>query len=49
MHCVDGLDKRIYRIARNPTGQAIVGDDLEELVRLTRDKVTLIMDEFYSW
>lgn len=49
MHCVDGLDKRIYRIARNPTGQAIVGDDLEELVRLSRDKVTLIMDEFYSW
>lgn len=35
--------------ARNPTGQAIVGDDLEELVQLSRDKVTLIMDEFYSW
>ncbi|KAJ9111513.1 hypothetical protein QFC20_002485 [Naganishia adeliensis] len=34
---------------RNPTGQAIVGDDLEELVQLSRDKVTLIMDEFYSW
>jgi aspartate/methionine/tyrosine aminotransferase len=37
------------RIARNPTGQAIVGDDLKELVQLSRDKVTLIMDEFYSW
>lgn len=40
----------VYRnVARNPTGQSIAGKDLEELVRLSKDKVTLVMDEFYSW
>ncbi|KAJ9121545.1 hypothetical protein QFC22_002164 [Naganishia vaughanmartiniae] len=34
---------------RNPTGQAIAGKDLENLVALSRERVTLVMDEFYSW
>jgi aspartate/methionine/tyrosine aminotransferase len=35
--------------ARNPTGQTIAGKDLEDLVHLSRDKTTIILDEFYSW
>ncbi|KAF5330348.1 hypothetical protein D9619_005484 [Psilocybe cf. subviscida] len=34
---------------RNPTGQVIRGDDLEELVSLSREGTTIILDEFYSW
>lgn len=36
-------------IARNPTGQSIAGKDLEDLVSLSRDKVSIVMDEFYEW
>ncbi|KAI5890727.1 PLP-dependent transferase [Schizophyllum commune H4-8] len=34
---------------RNPTGQVIKGDKLKELVEISRDGATLILDEFYSW
>ncbi|RSH89368.1 hypothetical protein EHS25_002480 [Saitozyma podzolica] len=34
---------------RNPTGQCIAGEDLSDLVHLSRDKTTIILDEFYSW
>ncbi|KAG2362479.1 pyridoxal phosphate-dependent transferase [Suillus spraguei] len=34
---------------RNPTGQVIAGKDLKELVSLSRDNTTIILDEFYSW
>ncbi|KAG2019992.1 TdiD protein [Coprinopsis cinerea AmutBmut pab1-1] len=34
---------------RNPTGQVIKGKDLKELVGLSREGTTLILDEFYSW
>ncbi|GFZ45254.1 LOW QUALITY PROTEIN: hypothetical protein JCM24511_02980 [Saitozyma sp. JCM 24511] len=34
---------------RNPTGQCISGEDLSDLVHLSRDKTTIILDEFYSW
>ncbi|KIY71062.1 PLP-dependent transferase [Cylindrobasidium torrendii FP15055 ss-10] len=34
---------------RNPTGQVIKGDELKELVALSRDGTTVILDEFYSW
>ncbi|KAK4689150.1 hypothetical protein P7C73_g960, partial [Tremellales sp. Uapishka_1] len=34
---------------RNPTGQCIQGEDLAELVHLSRDKTTIVLDEFYSW
>ncbi|KAI4524622.1 PLP-dependent transferase [Schizophyllum commune Loenen D] len=34
---------------RNPTGQVIKGDKLKELVSLSREGSTLILDEFYSW
>ncbi|RXW22334.1 hypothetical protein EST38_g3539 [Candolleomyces aberdarensis] len=34
---------------RNPTGQVIKGKDLKELVDLSREGTTLILDEFYSW
>ncbi len=33
--------------ARNPTGQQIEGEDLKSLVRLCKDKATIILDEFY--
>ncbi|KAI0064720.1 PLP-dependent transferase [Artomyces pyxidatus] len=35
---------------RNPTGQVIKGQDLKDLVAVSRDtSTTLILDEFYSW
>jgi aspartate/methionine/tyrosine aminotransferase len=34
---------------RNPTGQVIHGDELKELVELSREGTTVILDEFYSW
>ncbi|KAJ7578408.1 pyridoxal phosphate-dependent transferase [Mycena floridula] len=34
---------------RNPTGQVIKGNDLKELVSLSREGTTVILDEFYSW
>ncbi|KAK0211786.1 pyridoxal phosphate-dependent transferase [Armillaria fumosa] len=34
---------------RNPTGQVIKGNELKELVSLSREGTTLILDEFYSW
>lgn len=35
---------------RNPTGQVIQGEELKDLVQMSRDKsITLILDEFYSW
>lgn len=34
---------------RNPTGQVIEGDDLKDLVQLSREHTTVILDEFYSW
>ncbi|RDB21198.1 Aspartate aminotransferase [Hypsizygus marmoreus] len=34
---------------RNPTGQVIKGHDLKELVSLSREGTTVILDEFYSW
>lgn len=34
---------------RNPTGQCIEGDDLRDLVQMSRDKTTIVLDEFYSW
>jgi aspartate/methionine/tyrosine aminotransferase len=34
---------------RNPTGQVIKGKDLKELVSLSKEGTTIILDEFYSW
>ncbi|KAF9013940.1 pyridoxal phosphate-dependent transferase [Cyathus striatus] len=34
---------------RNPTGQVIRGHELKELVALSREGSTVILDEFYSW
>lgn len=34
---------------RNPTGQVIKGNELKELVSLSREGTTVILDEFYSW
>jgi len=45
-----GLAVLIASNPRNPTGQVIKGDDLEELVEIGREHVTtLVLDEFYSW
>jgi len=44
-----GLQVILASNPRNPTGQAIKGNDLKELVELSRGKTTLILDEFYSW
>ncbi|KAL5529570.1 hypothetical protein ACEPAG_5555 [Sanghuangporus baumii] len=43
-----GLSVILASNPRNPTGQVIKGNDLKELVALSRD-TTLILDEFYSW
>jgi len=40
---------KAYCSARNPTGQCIEGDDLRELVEISKNKTTIILDEFYSW
>ncbi|KAG0140633.1 hypothetical protein CROQUDRAFT_674543 [Cronartium quercuum f. sp. fusiforme G11] len=34
---------------RNPTGQAIEGDELREMVEISRNGQTVVLDEFYSW
>lgn len=34
---------------RNPTGQAIEGEELKELVEVSRNGQTIVLDEFYSW
>ncbi|KAG0140634.1 hypothetical protein CROQUDRAFT_664940 [Cronartium quercuum f. sp. fusiforme G11] len=34
---------------RNPTGQAIEGEELQELVDVGRHGQTIVLDEFYSW
>lgn len=34
---------------RNPTGQAIEGEELKELVEVGRHGQTVVLDEFYSW
>ncbi|EJD53161.1 aminotransferase [Auricularia subglabra TFB-10046 SS5] len=44
-----GLTVIVASNPRNPTGQAIEGDDLKELVSLSREHCTVILDEFYSW
>ncbi|KAF4578969.1 hypothetical protein EYR36_000778 [Pleurotus pulmonarius] len=44
-----GLSVLIASNPRNPTGQVIKGNDLKELVSLSREGSTLILDEFYSW
>ncbi|PVF95854.1 PLP-dependent transferase [Serendipita vermifera] len=44
-----GLSVLLASNPRNPTGQLIEGDELRELVRLSKQKTTLILDEFYSW
>ncbi|KAF8844423.1 PLP-dependent transferase [Paxillus ammoniavirescens] len=44
-----GLAVIIASNPRNPTGQMTAGKDLKELVSLSREGTTLILDEFYSW
>ncbi|KIM60651.1 hypothetical protein SCLCIDRAFT_1183389 [Scleroderma citrinum Foug A] len=44
-----GLAVIIASNPRNPTGQMIAGKELKELVCLSREGTTLILDEFYSW
>jgi aspartate/methionine/tyrosine aminotransferase len=44
-----GISVVIASNPRNPTGQVIKDKDLEEIVALTREGTTLILDEFYSW
>ncbi|MBW0476572.1 hypothetical protein O181_016287 [Austropuccinia psidii MF-1] len=34
---------------RNPTGQAVEGKELEELVSIGQSGQTVVLDEFYSW
>ncbi|EJU00767.1 PLP-dependent transferase [Dacryopinax primogenitus] len=44
-----GLQVIIASNPRNPTGQVIREDDLKQLVELAESKVTVVLDEFYSW
>ncbi|KLO19222.1 aminotransferase [Schizopora paradoxa] len=44
-----GLSVILASNPRNPTGQVIKGQELDELVALSRESTTLILDEFYSW
>ncbi|KAF8559736.1 PLP-dependent transferase [Imleria badia] len=44
-----GLAVIIASNPRNPTGQIIAGKDLQELVTLSKEGTTVILDEFYSW
>ncbi|THG98275.1 hypothetical protein EW145_g7453 [Phellinidium pouzarii] len=44
-----GLSVLLASNPRNPTGQVIKGNDLKELVGLSRESTTIILDEFYSW
>ncbi|KNE99625.1 hypothetical protein PSTG_07118 [Puccinia striiformis f. sp. tritici PST-78] len=34
---------------RNPTGQAVEGSELDELVQVSRNGQTVVLDEVYSW
>ncbi|KAH8915118.1 PLP-dependent transferase [Atractiella rhizophila] len=44
-----GLSVVVVSNPKNPTGQAIEGEELERLVSLSRtDQTTLVLDEFYS-
>ncbi|KAG9318641.1 pyridoxal phosphate-dependent transferase [Chiua virens] len=47
--CTQGLAVIIASNPRNPTGQVIAGKDLKELVALSKEGTTVILDEFYSW
>jgi len=44
-----GLSVVVASNPRNPTGQAVMGEDLEKLVHLCKPHTTIILDEFYSW
>ncbi|KAG1891450.1 pyridoxal phosphate-dependent transferase [Suillus subluteus] len=44
-----GLAVVIASNPRNPTGQVIAGKELKELVSLSRENTTIVLDEFYSW
>lgn len=45
-----GLSTVVMSNPRNPTGQIVEGDELKELVKISRDMhVSLVLDEFYSW
>lgn len=45
-----GLSVVLASNPRNPTGQVLAGDDLQELVSISHEEgTTLILDEFYSW
>ncbi|KAK9894398.1 PLP-dependent transferase [Cystobasidium minutum MCA 4210] len=44
-----GVSVVVMSNPRNPTGQVIKGEELNRLVDLSRQGVTLVLDEFYSW
>jgi aspartate/methionine/tyrosine aminotransferase len=45
-----GLAVLIASNPRNPTGQVIQGQELQELIALGREEhISLVLDEFYSW
>ncbi|KZT26633.1 PLP-dependent transferase [Neolentinus lepideus HHB14362 ss-1] len=45
-----GLAVLIASNPRNPTGQVIQGEELKELVSISKESsTTLVLDEFYSW
>ncbi|KAA1063918.1 hypothetical protein PGTUg99_003578 [Puccinia graminis f. sp. tritici] len=44
-----GLSVLFASNPRNPTGQAVEGSELEELVQVSRNGQTVVLDEFYSW
>ncbi|KAI0700627.1 pyridoxal phosphate-dependent transferase [Cytidiella melzeri] len=47
---IQGLEVVLMSNPRNPTGQVVRGEELKELVQLSRESGTnLILDEFYSW
>ncbi|KAH9452558.1 hypothetical protein MJO28_008531 [Puccinia striiformis f. sp. tritici] len=44
-----GLSVLFASNPRNPTGQAVEGNELDELVQVSRNGQTVVLDEFYSW
>ncbi|QRV88004.1 aminotransferase class I and II protein [Ceratobasidium sp. AG-Ba] len=44
-----GLQVIVASNPRNPTGQVVAGDELKELVDLSKHHCTVVLDEFYSW